>query len=61
MRAALSLCTVAPEVVAVEARRAAGERIAPVIAIGSLDRYERPAPDLARYDALLASDEEVGR
>ena len=61
MRAARSLCTVAPEVVAVEARRAAGEHIAPVIPIAALERYERPEPDLARYDSLLAGDQEAGR
>jgi hypothetical protein len=61
MRSALALCTVAPEVVAVEARRAAGEQIAPVIPIGALDRYERPAPDLTRYDVLLEGGEEAGR
>ena len=59
IRAALELHTCAPEVVAVEARRGAGERIAPVIPIGALERYERPAPDLARYDALLESKEEA--
>jgi hypothetical protein len=61
MRTALSLATTSPEVVAVEARRAAGEAIAPVIPIGALERYERPAPDLARYDALLETNEESGR
>jgi hypothetical protein len=55
MAASLALCTTSPEVVAVEARRAAGERIAPVIPIGALERYERPAPDLARYDRLLGA------
>jgi transposase len=61
MRQAVALCTVAPEVVAVEARRAAGERVAPVIPIGALERYERPAPDLSRYDVLLEGTEEAGR
>ena len=59
MRTALSLATTSPEVVAVEARRAAGEAIAPVIPIGALERYERPAPDLSRYDALLETDGEA--
>ena len=61
MRAALELSSVAPEVVAVEARRAAGERIAPIIPIAALDRYERPVPDLARYDVLLDGGTEASR
>jgi transposase len=61
MRAALALHTTSPQVVAVESRRAAGERIAPVIPIGALERYERPAPDLAAYDGLLAERHQADR
>lgn len=47
-----------PQVVIVEARRAAGgnQRVAPVIPIGALTRYDRPAPSLTGYDDLLISD-----
>lgn len=60
MSAALALCTVVPEVVAIEARRAAGERRAEVTPLTSLAGDERPAPNLAAYDALLAEGR-VGR
>lgn len=40
--------------VVIEARGVAEERTAPVIPIGSLARYDRPAPGLGDYDALLA-------
>jgi transposase len=56
MASALRLCTVSPEVVAVEARRHAGQHLAPVIALGDLARFARPEPDLARYDGLLTND-----
>ena len=42
-----------PQVVLIDARRAAGGQIAPVIPIGSLARYDRPAPALTGYDDLL--------
>ncbi len=61
MRAVAELCTCAPEAVAVEARRSAGAQIAPVIPVGALERYERPEPDLARYDALLEANGKAGR
>ena len=60
MSAALALCTVAPEVVAIEARRAAGERLAEVTPLTSLAGDDRPAPDLAAYDDLLG-ERRVGR
>ncbi len=60
MSAALALCTVAPEVVAIEARRAAGERLAEVTPLTSLAGDNRPAPDLAAYDDLLG-ERRVGR
>ena len=34
----------------IDARRHAGQQIAPVIPIGSLARYDRPAPTLSAYD-----------
>lgn len=58
MSAALALCTVAPEVVAIEARRAAGEHLAQVIPIEAPPCDERPAPDLSAYDGLLEHTEE---
>jgi hypothetical protein len=61
MRRALALCTVSPEVVAIESRRAAGEALAPVVPIGALTRYDRPPPDLARYDGLLDGANGAGR
>ncbi len=42
-----------PEVVIIDARRAAAQHIAPAVPIGQLDRYDRPAPSLDGYDALL--------
>ncbi len=60
MSAALALCTVSPEVVAIEARRAAGERLAEVTPLTSLAGDNRPAPDLAAYDDLLG-ERRVGR
>lgn len=57
MSAALRLCTVSPEVVAMEARRHAGQHLAPVIPIGDLERYARPEPDLGRYNGLLGNGE----
>ena len=70
MRAGVALGSFTDELVALEARRAAGDTIAPVIPIGALAHYERALPDLSRYDDLLcdekddeneAEDEEVGR
>lgn len=42
-----------PQAVLIDARRQAGDRLAPVIPIGALARYDRPAPTLAGYDDLL--------
>jgi transposase len=42
-----------PQVVIIEARRTAGDQLPPVIAIGALARYDRPAPSLGGYDDLL--------
>jgi len=60
MSTALALCTVAPEVVAIEARRAGGEQLAEVIPFNAPDCDERPAPDLSAYDELLG-ESEVGQ
>lgn len=53
MDKAVAASTLDPAVVLIEARRAGGEPLAPVIAIGALARYDRPAPSLAGYDQLL--------
>jgi hypothetical protein len=42
-----------PQAVLIDARRLAGGPAAPVIAIGALARYDRPAPALTAYDQLL--------
>ena len=42
-----------PQVVLIDARRDTGGQVAPVIPIGTLARYDRPAPTLAGYDELL--------
>ena len=42
-----------PQVVLIDARRQAGRQVAPVIPIGALARYDRPAPALDAYDQLL--------
>lgn len=43
-----------PDLVLIDARRAATHHVAPVVPIGELDRYDRPAPSLQGYDDLLA-------
>jgi transposase len=42
-----------PQAVLIDARRQAGRQVAPVIPIGALARYDRPAPALDAYDELL--------
>jgi transposase len=42
-----------PQVVLIGARRETTDQLAPVIPIGALARYDRPAPSLAGYDDLL--------
>src|SRR5262245_43889263 len=54
MIAALSSGILDPQVIVIEARRHAGGQVAPVIPIGVLARYDRPAPALDAYDQLLA-------
>jgi hypothetical protein len=39
-----------PQAVLIDARRLAGGPVAPVIPIGALARYDRPAPALTGYD-----------
>lgn len=53
MNRALAVNSVDPAVVLIEARRIATRSVAPVIPIGALHIYERPAPTLDRYDQLL--------
>jgi transposase len=53
MNKAVSSGALDPQAVLIDARRLATGHVAPVIPIGALARYDRPAPDLAGYDALL--------
>ena len=56
MAAAVSSGVLDPQVIVIEARRQAGGQAAPVIAIGALARYDRPAPVLDAYDQLLTGN-----
>ena len=42
-----------PAVVVIEARKHAHDSTAPVLPIGALARFDRPAPTLTGYDDLL--------
>jgi transposase len=53
MAMAVEVGALDPQVVIIDARRAADVHVAPIIAIGGLVRYDRPAPTLAGYDDLL--------
>jgi hypothetical protein len=53
MTAAVSAGITDPQVIVIEARRRASGQSAPVIEIGALARYDRPAPALDAYDQLL--------
>lgn len=53
MTRAVSAGTLDPELVLIDARRHAAGPVAPVIPIGALARYDRPAPALDAYDQLL--------
>ena len=53
IRGALAVGSVDPEVVLIEARKAAERAVAPVVPIGALSRYDRPKPTLNGYDTLL--------
>jgi transposase len=50
---AVSAGTLDPQAVLIDARRHAAGPLAPVIPIGALARYDRPAPALDGYDQLL--------
>lgn len=54
MDTALATGVLDPASVIIDARRAAEPPLAPVIAIDTLARYDRPAPTLESYDDLLA-------
>jgi transposase len=53
MDRAVSSGALDPQAVLIDARRLAGGPVAPVIPIGALARYDRPAPVLNSYDQLL--------
>jgi hypothetical protein len=53
MDAAVAAGVLDPAAVIIDARRDATAPLAPVIAIESVARYDRPVPSLAGYDDLL--------
>jgi transposase len=53
MTRAIEAAVLDPQAVLIDARRQAGRQVAPVIPIGALARYDRPAPALDAYDELL--------
>jgi transposase len=55
MDKAVAAATLDPQAVLIDARRHAGAALAPVIPIGALARYDRPAPTLSGYDDLLTN------
>lgn len=55
MGKAIDAGTLDPQVVLIDARREPGGQVAPVIPIGALARYDRPAPSLTDYDDLLTT------
>jgi transposase len=56
LTAAVSSGIMDPQVIVIEARRRASGQAAPVIPIGALARYDRPAPALDAYDQLLTGN-----
>ena len=56
MAAAADSGVLDPRVIVIEARRRASGQAAPVIEIGALARYDRPAPALDAYDQLLTGN-----
>ena len=56
MDRAVSAGVLDPQAVLIDARRLASGHVAPVIPIGALARYDRPAPRLDGYDQLLSRD-----
>jgi transposase len=59
MDKAVDAGTLDPQAVLIDARRQAGAALAPVIPIGALARYDRPAPALSGYDDLLTTNATV--
>ncbi len=57
MEAAVASGVLDPQTVLIDARRHLAESLAPVIPIGALARYDRPAPTLTGYDDLLPSNQ----
>ncbi|HEX2810512.1 MAG TPA: IS21 family transposase [Kineosporiaceae bacterium] len=55
MDRAVTCGALSPDVVLIDARRAACPRTAAAAPIGALDKYDRPAPSLAGYDDLLST------
>jgi hypothetical protein len=53
MCAALSVGSIDPEIVALEARRSLGRAAPVVLENESLAVFDRPAPTLSHYDELL--------
>jgi transposase len=53
MDKAVAVGVLDPQVVLIDARREANGNVAPIIPIGALARYDRPAPTLTGYDDLL--------
>jgi transposase len=53
MTRAIEAVVLDPQAVLIDARRQAGRQVAPVIPIGALACYDRPAPALDAYDELL--------
>jgi transposase len=54
MRQAVETGVLDPAAVLIDARRQTANHVAPVVPIGALARFDRPAPTLGGYDALLA-------
>ena len=52
MDRAVTLGCLDPQVVLIDARRSTGS-ITPLVPMGALARYDRPAPSLTDYDQLL--------
>jgi hypothetical protein len=53
MTSAIASGVLDAQAVIIDARRQAGRHVAPVIPLGALARYDRPAPALDAYDELL--------
>ena len=61
MSKAIDAATLDPQLVLIDARREAGGHVAPVLPIGALARYDRPAPTLSDYDDLLTPQQPTTR